>query len=402
MDREHVLLLDRSGYGRYRRADGRPFLDPDAFEVSLAMLPDRADGARPGELARVVPVDLSDEGATLRAAAQLHRSRPIDRVVTVAERLVLTAGRLRGALGLPGFSLEQMLVFRDKAVMKRHFRAHGLRTPEFMEIERPTDALPMLKRHGRIVLKPLREMGSSGVYLVDSSAELVRLTASVLDDYGAYEAEEFIDGDLYHVDGVVHEGRPVAAIASRYLDPTDNYARGRPFRSVAVDDGPARDTVLEFSRRVHAAVPWFSGVTHLEVFLDRRGEPVLCEIAGRPGGGGIGATFHHRYGVALTEPALLGQLDRPLPSLVEREPVSRRATGWLMLYPPSSGVLRELRLPHRDWVVAVQRNRADGERLAMPQTFSHAVAVVTVCGPDEATVTARLDELNAATSVEVE
>ena len=402
MDREHVLLLDRSGYGRYRRSDGRPFLDPDAFEVSLAMLPDRADGARPGELARVVPVDLGDEGATLRAVAQLHRSRPIDRVVTVAERLVLTAGRLRGALGLPGFSLEQMLVFRDKAVMKRHFRAHGLRTPEFMEIERPTDALPMLKRHGRIVLKPLREMGSSGVYLVDSPGQLVLLGQDGLDDYGAYEAEEFIDGDLYHVDGVVHEGRPVAAIASRYLDPTDNYTRGLRFRSVAADDGPARDAVLEFSRRVHAAVPWFSGVTHLEVFLDRSGEPVLCEIGGRPGGGGIGAAFHHRYGVALTEAALLGQLDRPLPSLVERQPPSERATGWLMVYPPSSGVLRVLDTPPpAEWVVAVQRNRRDGERLAMARTFSHAVAVVTVCGPDEPTVIARLDSISAATSVEM-
>jgi len=404
MDREHVLLLDRSGYGRYRTADGRPFLDPDAFEVSLAMQPDRADGAHPGELARVVLVDLGDEGATLRAAAALHRWRPISRVLTVAERLVLTAGRLRGALGLPGFSLEQMLVFRDKAVMKRHFRAHGLRTPEFMEIERPTDALPMLKRHGRIVLKPLREMGSSGVYHVDSPAELVRLSVDGLADYGAYEAEEFIDGELYHVDGVVEEGRPVAAIASRYLDPTDNYARGLGFRSVAVDDGPARDTVLEFSRRVHAAVPWFSGVTHLEVFLDRRSEPVLCEIGARPGGGGIPASFHHRYGIVLTEPALLGQLDRPLPSLVESQPPASRATGWLMVYPPSPGVLRGLRLPsvRQDWVVAVQRNRAHGERLGMPQTFSHAVAVVTVCGPDESTVVARLDEISAATSVELD
>ena len=400
MDREHILLLDRSGYARYRRADGRPFLDPAAFEVSLAMLPDRADGARPGELARVVPVDLGDEGATLRAVAQLHRSRPIDRVVTVAERLVLTAGRLRGALGLPGFSLEQMLVFRDKAVMKRHFRAHALRTPDFLEIERPADALPLLKRHGRIVLKPLREMGSAGVYLVDSPDQLVRLSDDGLYDY---EAEEFVDGELYHVDGVVLAGRPGAAIASRYLDPTGNYAQGRPFRSVAVDDGPARDAVLEFSRRVHAAVPWFSGVTHLEVFLDRGGEPVLCEIGGRPGGGGIGAAFHHRYGFAPVELALLAQLDRPLPELVERQPVARRATGWLMVYPPAPGVLRELRLPTlREWVVAVQRQRADGERLALARTFSQAVAVVTVCGPDEPTVADRLDEFSAATSVEID
>jgi hypothetical protein len=151
-------------------------------------------------------------------------------------------------------------------------------------------------------------------------------------------------------------------------------------------------------------VPWFSGVTHLEVFLDRRGEPVLCEIGGRPGGGGIPASFHHRYGIALTEPALLGQLDRPLPSLVECQPSALRATGWLMVYPPSPGILRGLRLPSlpHDWVVAVQRNRADGERLAMPQTFSHAVAVITVCGPDEPTVTARLDEISAATCVEME
>jgi hypothetical protein len=37
----------------------------------------------------------------------------------------------------------------------------------------------------------------------------------------------------------------------------------------------------------------------------------------------------------------------------------------------------------------------------MPQTFSHAVAVVTVCGPDEPTVIARLDQISAATSVDM-
>lgn len=397
MAKDHVLLLDRSGYSKYRHEDGAPFLDPAEFDVTLLTLPEKAGESRPGEVARVVPANIFDAGEIVRTAVEVAASHPVDAVVTAGERLILPAAQVRSALGVPGFSVQQALVLRDKVAMKRHFRERGIKTPDFMEIGRPADAVPLLERYGSIVLKPVAEMGSSGVHRVSTVAELTELDAKgfgVHGDYGAYEAEEFIDGTMFHIDSVVAAGRPVAVSASRYLDPTDSYAVFRPLRSVTVDPGHVLDTLLTFNAAVLAAVPWFSGATHLEVFIGRGGEPTMCEIAGRPGGGGIIPAVKHRYGIDLTVATMFGQLGRPMPLPAEMQPPARRATAWALVYPPHPGELSRIGdLPDADWLVHVKRNKKPGDVLPPPKSAGQAVVVITVCGPDSTVAAERLESV---------
>lgn len=402
MSREHVLLLDRSGYSKYRHEDGSPFLDPDEFDVTLVTLPEKAGDSRPGELARVVPANIFDTGEIVRAATEVAATHPVDAVVAVGERLIEAAARVRGVLGVPGYSAEQARVFRDKVAMKRHFAAHGIRTPDFMEITRPADALPLLERHGAVVVKPVAEMGSAGVHRITSLAELMDLDAAGLGGFSGYEAEEFIDGTMFHIDSAVEAGRAVAVSASRYLDLTDSYAGGQPLRSVEVDPGPVQETLLDFNASVLAAVPWFSGATHLEVFIGASGVATMCEIAARPGGGGIIPAFRHRFGVDLTVAAMFGQLGGPPPVPDERQPPSRQQTGWVMVYAPYAGGLRSLgEVPPADWLVHVKKNKKPGDVLAQPASAGQSITVTTVCGPDATVVGQRLDTAVAATTIDV-
>ena len=131
------------------------------------------------------------------------------------------------------------------------------------------DAAELLARHNSVILKPVASMGSVGVHHVRTIDQLRALEAGGLGCDGRYEAEEFIDGDMFHIDSVVGHGNPIVALPSLYLDSNQDFPVGGQNRSVVIDPGSVRETLLEFNRRVLAAVPWFSGVTHHEVFIGR-------------------------------------------------------------------------------------------------------------------------------------
>jgi L-amino acid ligase C-terminal domain 2/ATP-grasp domain len=398
--REHVLLLDRAGYRRFHHTDGRPFLDPEHYDVSLLTTVERAGEAREGEVSAVLATDTADEQLMAGIVAGLSAAKPLDRVLAISERLLLPAARLRKRLGVAGASEESMLPLRDKLVMKRHLGERGVTVPEHMPITRAADAATLLRRHGAVVVKPTLGMGTAGVYVARSPADLAAVDQAGFSWNGPYQAEEFIEGTLYHIDSIVAGGRPTVAVASQYLDPNDSYLRAPLLRSAAVEPGADLDTLLAFNEKVLAAFDWFTGATHLEAFLRPDGSPVLCEIAGRPGGGGIIPSFRHLYGVDLYEVSLAGQLAGiPPPALSGPVPADRRFTGFVQLYAPA-GLLAEFEpAPAADWVLDTKLRKKPGARLRAPIMSGDAVAIVTVCGPDRATVINRLDEVARATGI---
>ncbi|GGZ21253.1 ATP-grasp domain-containing protein [Streptomyces poonensis] len=394
MKRPHVLALGRAGYGAFRSADGRPYLDPARYEVTFVVPPGAASLPDRDEVSRVVTAPLLEEQAVADLIPLLKQGPEVHRVVALNERLLLPAARIRTALGLAGLTEEQTLLLRDKTRMKRHFARYGVRVPAFAEIDRPWDAAPLLAEYGKIVLKPVDAAGSIGVHIVDDERSLRRLDEAGLGHEGRYEAEEFVEGDLHHVDSVVRDGRPVTVMASRYLDPNHVFPWGGHCRSVALGEGAEREVLLEANRRVLAALEWFSGVTHLEVFLNRRGEPVFCEVAGRAGGGGVVPAFRHRFGTDLRQTVLMSQLGLALPSASARPPMERRATGWSVIYPPEPGPFQSSEhVPRPEWLLDLKLRRKPGEVLTAARSFADGVAVATVCGPDPFRVAHRLDRV---------
>jgi hypothetical protein len=402
MGRKHVVLIDRSGYGAYRHTDGRPFLDPAEYDVTFVTLPVKAGTPEPGEVGRVVEVNVLDEDAIMAIVPELAAGPPVDHVVAAGERLLVPAARIREALGVPGFRAEEIQLVRHKPAMKLHYGAHGVRTPEFAELTRPLDAAPLLARHGKVILKPVNAMGSAGLHTVTSLDALRELDAAGLSRSEDYEAEEFIEGVMYHVDSMVSEGRPLVSVPSLYLELTSEFRLGGQCRSVTIDAGPMHDRLTAFTERVLGTIGWFSGVTHLEVFHTPDDELVFCEIAGRPGGGGIVPAFAHRFGLNLPVAALLPQLGRAVPAVSEAQPAERRATGWSIIYPPAAGLLAGYdEVPDEDWLIELKLLKQPGDVLKAPAAVGQALAIATVCGPDAETATRRLDDVKARLRVSV-
>jgi biotin carboxylase len=400
MTGERILLLDRSGYAAYRGPDGQPYLDPRRYNVTLATLPEKAGQDLPGELVRTEVTNMLDAQAVLQLVDRLPAP---DRVVTTGERFLLPAAQLRQHLGLPGDTPAQARLLRDKVAMKEYFGGHGLRVPHSIRITAAAEAADLLRDFGKIVLKPVAEMGSTGVMFVDNPAALVAaapVVAAAVAAGRSYEAEEFITGQVHHVDSIVHRGQPVVTSVSQYLDANTVFPLGGHRRSTEVPPGPVREQLLDFNRQLLATIDWFSGVSHHEIFWDAQTGPVLCEIAGRPGGGGVVAAFRHRYGRDLVQAALTAQLDRLSLAL---PPPRAELTGWTVVYPPQPGVIASLGtdvLP--PGVISVQLTKKPGDRVNVPTSFGQGIAIGTMSAPDADQLASGLNDLAAAISVSFE
>jgi biotin carboxylase len=386
-DRTPVVLLDTIGYAFYADEQGRPYLPAERYDVRLVTDIRKVGEATGPELSAVLGVDKHDEAAQGEAVRFLARfgGIPADRLITVTERMLLPAARLRAQLGLPGATEDEMVLFRDKVRMKEHLSAHGVRVPQFAPFDVST-AQALLAAHPAVVAKPRRGTGAMDVHVLRSAAE----AAAFADEHAArladFEVEEFIDGDLFHVDSVVRDGKVLVATASRYLDETTSYLRLAPSRSVSVEPGRLLDRLLAFNQQVIDCYPAYSGVTHHEMFVSGD-DIVFCEIAARAGGGGVIAGFRSRTGVDLDEAALRAQVGEPPPDYRTPAP---HLIGFVVIYSAPAVVRRPLRVPDEPWVLEAQILARPGDTIRAPVNCNDAVAIVSVRGDSTAEVVARM------------
>ncbi|MFE2926832.1 hypothetical protein [Streptomyces goshikiensis] len=387
-ERTPIVIVDRIGYGFYRDEQGVPFLPAERFEVRLVTPLDRISEARGDELAIVAGVPSGDHEGFRDAARLLQqaRGRPAVRLASITERYLLTAAELRAESGLPGMTVEQTLLFRDKVRMKAYLSAHGLRVPEFAPYGWKA-ARRLLDRYDAVVAKPRLGAGSADVHVLCGEQDLQRFEAEHAGRLDEFEVEEFVSGQLYHVDSVIERGRVVAATAGRSIDATTTFASGAVFRDVGVGPGATLDSLLRFNTLVASAYPEFSGVFHHEMFTTDEGV-CFCEIGARAGGGGIIAGFQSRTGHNLDRVVLESQLADTVPA---RIPVADHLTGYTLMYAGPGRVVSLPEAPTDPWVVDTQIPVAVGEILPPPRDWGSAVAVVTVSGASEEEVTRRLD-----------
>lgn len=242
-------------------------------------------------LATVVLDDLGFEAVRDQAELLIREHGPFDGVVALSERDLLTAARLREALGVPGSRPDFVRRFLDKPRMKELVGGAGLRVPRYLGLDGSTTAGEVVAAIGQpVVLKPRAAAASRGVVVCADEGELAAALAGV--DPAEHECEEYIDGAMYHVDGVRRGGKFHYVSVSEYVDTCLGFAQGRRLGSVLIDPGPLRDRAAEFAELCLDALGLEDGTFHLELFHTPADELVFCEVGMRPGGGEIG--FIHR------------------------------------------------------------------------------------------------------------
>lgn len=245
--------------------------------------------------------------------ACIAEEAPFDRLVSMSQFEVMEAGRLRDQLNLPGHREADVLRADNKVVMKRELLAQGLDAPGYLPCQQAfLGQVPSWS--GKTVLKPVDGTGSDYVYVFDSYQEALEAAASNSKhipafDPAGFELEEFVEGPIWHCDGIILGGEFVTIMPSRYIGTCLDYAAGKPLGSVQM---PHRKDMVEATEAFVRGVGMRSAVFHLELIESSRG-PVFMEIAARSGGGPIGEGFKRTVGIDLAKAELLIQLDdRPL------------------------------------------------------------------------------------------
>ncbi|AMA73379.1 MULTISPECIES: ATP-grasp domain-containing protein [Aneurinibacillus] len=272
----------------------------------------------------------SNNGNVEREAILLNERHHIKRILALDELDLIRAAQLRELFGIEGQSVESAVTYRDKLIMKQYMRKKGIPVPDFRLINSPLDLLSFVKEHNYpVIVKPRDLVASIGVSIIRDSTELEEwLTHHFRPNM---LAEKYIEGKLYHIDGLVNDGEIKLCWPSTYHT-LNRYWLDTDFHSshMLEQENPVFQRLVNLTSKVIGLMPSPKTFTfHLEVFEKPNGELLICEIASRTGWARVNKTIEYTLGVNLNCSVLRLQCDLP----ANTQPSLRKLGGWILCKP---------------------------------------------------------------------
>ena len=255
-----------------------------------------------------VPRNSSDESIRSHVDAIARRHR-IDRIAALDDFDVELGAMLREHLRVPGMGRTTASRFRDKLAMRMQARTLGVPVPEFSSVFTDQEVADWAARvPPPWVLKPRSSAAAIGIKKIEDRDALWRALDAAGHDRARCVLEQFVPGDVYHVDSIVWRGEVVFAIAFKYgRPPMEVSHQGGIFitRRLPDDSAEAR-AVLAMNRTLQEGLGLRRGVSHTE-FIRQAGRAggagrdgfVFLETSARVGGAFIVDTIEAATGTNL-------------------------------------------------------------------------------------------------------
>ncbi len=232
--------------------------------------------------------DLTKQPDITYAVSYLARSRKIDCLIALDEFDIEVAAALREHLRVPGMGDTTARYFRDKLAMRIQARDSGLLVPEFSRVVNYDELRAFMERvPPPWVLKPRTSASAIGIKKLRAPEELWPALDQLGDEQSFHVLEQFVPGEIYHVDSVVSENEVVFANVQKYGSPPLNVMHdGGIFTSYGVPRGSADEVALRAANQdIIQAFKMVRGVTHAEFIKGHAdGKFYFLEIAARVGG----------------------------------------------------------------------------------------------------------------------
>jgi ATP-grasp domain-containing protein len=248
-----------------------------------------------------LPNDCSRDDV-IKGVSYLCRDTALDRIVPLDEFDQETAAILREHLRIPGMGDTTARYFRDKLAMRVKAMNEGILVPEFVHILNYDRIREFMTRvPAPWVLKPRSEAASIGIKKVQNQDELWPLLDALGDRQSFYVLEQFIPGDIFHIDSIVTEREVVFSCAHKYGHPPMEVSLGGIFttRKIPRNSQDAR-TLDALNLNLIGVLGLVRGVTHTEfIKAHADGRFYFLEIAARVGGANIAECVEASSGVNL-------------------------------------------------------------------------------------------------------
>ncbi|NTU62384.1 MAG: ATP-grasp domain-containing protein [Chloroflexi bacterium] len=234
---------------------------------------------------------LFNEQDMIYAVSYVARTRPLDRIVALDDYDVEMAAALREHLRIPGMGDTTARYFRDKLAMRVRAKDRGVRVPEFVHVlnyDRIRDF--MWRVPPAWVLKPRSEASSLGIKKINSADEFWPAIETLGDRQSYYVLEQYIPGNVFHVDSIVSEKEVVFAEVHGYAKPPFDVMHGGGIfvtRTLPRESGDVQ-ALRALNQQLLEALGFVRGVTHAEFIKGQDdGQFYFLECAARVGGANI-------------------------------------------------------------------------------------------------------------------
>ena len=222
--------------------------------------------------------------------SDLARRVEIDRIVPLDDFDLEKASALREHLRVPGMGETTTRYFRDKLAMRVKARDEGLPVPAFVHVLNDV----RMREFCQLVpppwiLKPRHMAGAIGIRKIFGEDELWAVTDALGNERSYYLLEQFVPGDVYHVDSIVSEREVVAAIPSKYGTPPFDVSHSGGTFTTRLLDRSSQDAreIVEVNARLLNSLGLVRGVSHTEYIRAHDGRLVFLETSARVGGAHI-------------------------------------------------------------------------------------------------------------------
>ena len=177
----------------------------------------------------------------LNTVSWMARGRRFDRIVALDEFDLETAAQIREHMRIPGMGVTTSAYYRDKLAMRIGARDSGFLVPEFCRVLNYDDLRDYMNRvNPPWLLKPRSEASALGIRKIEDPEQLWRALEELGDRQSYYLLEQFVPGDIFHVDSIVSERRVAFSVVHQY---------GRPPMQVVHDGGVFTTRTVDRSNR---------------------------------------------------------------------------------------------------------------------------------------------------------
>ena len=238
-----------------------------------------------------------------KGVAWLLREHQIDRIVALDDFDVEKAAYMREEFRIPGMGQTTAHYFRDKLAMRMRAQAAGIPVPPFSSLFHNED----INRFAATVappwvVKPRAEASATGIKKVHSAQELWDVVNGLEEKRHNYLVEQFLPGDVYHVDAISQNQELVFCQVSKYLNTPMEVAHGGGiFRSQTVPYSGIEDEALHsLTGEVMKAFGMQFSASHTEFIRSHAdGHFSFLETSSRVGGAHLAEMVEAASGINL-------------------------------------------------------------------------------------------------------
>ncbi|MDR3490825.1 MAG: ATP-grasp domain-containing protein [Gammaproteobacteria bacterium] len=265
------------------------------------------------------------------------------KIICTDEFNLLHAGHLRKKYNLSGNTDLDMIAFRDKVKMKDILKDAGVRVPRFQFLKAEDSFVGLSNAIGLpFVIKPIDSCGSFGVYIIKNEADYLKFYNESENATTKFEVEEYIEGNLYHVDSCMQNNKITFISANEYSCPNHDYTKGKSLGSIPLDErSDLAQSLTGFARRALIALGSKNLINHMEIFVTNDNELVFLEVSARPPGGMINFIYPINHSINLMDMDFFMQSDLT----VELPKNEKKENAFWVMFPLMSGKINKFNTP---------------------------------------------------------